>query len=168
MVTEKGMKVRSSINKKIDYIGDVIRLAGINTKITYYPPPAIGGPVTTLDVIENTFNLRSFSITPIEIIDQLDKALGIYEADEKRAFIRTFNPFFWMGRLFVWLSSLPFMFLHHAGFDVVKIQTTIWGKLLKLFFDCVAFAAGVLTIFQVLGYVGVLQSLKAIIDSMLP
>lgn len=167
IVDEEGMRVRSVINKKIDSIGYIIKFAGINTKVTHYPAPAVGGPITTIDVIENTFNLRSFGIMPVEILDQIDKALGVYEADFISSIIRTFNPFFWLWKLFMWLASLPFKLLAHAGFDVVKMQGTFLGKTLKLISDFVVLFGGILVILQTLGYVGVLQNLKAWIDSFL-
>lgn len=168
IVDEVGMKIRSSINKKIDGVGYIINSAGVSTKITHYPAPAVGGHITRIDLIENTFNLRSFGIMSVEVIDQIDKALGVYEANFTSSVIRTFNPFFWLGRLFMWLASLPFKLLAHAGFDVVKIQGTLLGKTLKLISDSVVLFGGVLVILQTLGYVGVLANLKALIDGFLP
>lgn len=164
-VDDKALKTRAEINKMSSLAGKFIQAAGISTKITHYPAPAVGGYVTNIDVIFNIFNLHNYDILPIHVIDDIDKAIGVYEADKSSAMVRTFNPFFWLGKLLSKISSIPFTLLKIAGFESEKIRKSLIGKLLSLLFQVVALIASIMTILQVLGYNETIKTLRGVLDS---
>lgn len=124
--------VRTYLNKQADIVGQYITEAGCPLKITYTPPPAIGGYIQSIDLIDNLFNLQNFDIEVQTLIDIIDQALGIYEGDFTKSIIRTFNPLFWLGRVLEFISSIPFYLLGSIGFSRVRIENSILGKFIKL------------------------------------
>lgn len=99
--------------------------------MTYTPPPAIGGCIQNIDLIDNLFNLQNYDIEVQTLIDIIDRALGIYERDLKNSIIRTLNLFFWLEKSLELISSLPFYLLGSVGFNRLRLETSDIGKLVK-------------------------------------
>lgn len=124
--------IRTYLNKQSDIVGQYITETGCPLKVTYTPPPAIGGYIRTIDLIDNLFNLQNFDIEVQTLIDIIDQALGIYEGDFTKSIIRTFSPLFWLGWVLEFISSIPFYLLGSIGFSRVRIENSILGKFIKL------------------------------------
>ncbi|MFW6122386.1 MAG: hypothetical protein ACOC80_16010 [Petrotogales bacterium] len=95
----------------------IILHSGINSIIVWTPPPAVGGYVKKVDVIQNIFNLHDFQIGSDTVLDYIDRAIGIYEYNRKPSLRRTFNPLFYIGLLFEAISELPFIAIDKLGFN---------------------------------------------------
>lgn len=161
----KAEKARPEINKMSLRVSKYILKAGISTEITHFPAPAIGGYVTRIDLIFNLFNLPDYDVLPIEVIDLIDKAIGVYEEDKLSAFFRSINPLFWLKKLLAKIALAPFSLLSLAGFESEKIRKSLIGKLLSLLFQLVALIASIVTILQILGYNDAIKNLRSLIDS---
>jgi len=99
------------------------------------------------------------------LFDFVDIAIGKYSKDSKRAWIRTFNPFYWVGCVFDYIAGLPFALLDRTGFDSDKAESSIIGRCIKgLLYLIVVFAA-LLTILYYLGY---LEQFKELIQKKPP
>ncbi len=165
-IGEKGLGVRRKMNELTREVGIVIRATGTQPSIIRYPPPAIGGHITEVDLITNIFNLSSYSIPPINVIDVLDQALGVYYADKIASIVRTLNPFFWIEQLLYRLTSLPFNLLSSAGFNGDKIRKTFLGKVISYLLQMIFLIGTLLTILQVLGYNDLIESIRKAIDGL--
>ena len=97
------------------------------------------------------FGLNRFSIPPNEVLDCLYRARGVYESDETGALLRTFNPLWWMKKVFVSFIQIPFSLFRVAGFDTTGIEASIFGKLVELIVGFITLAAAVLAIVNLLG-----------------
>jgi len=133
--------------------------------MTYTPPPVVGGYVQQVDLIINFFNLGNFGTGVKEVLDWIDRSIGVYENDKRRAFIRTFNPFFWLGLLVDYIVAIPFSLLAKAGFNRTKIEDSFIGRIAKFVLYVVTLLgallgiiASLLTIVQVLGYLDAVKS----------
>jgi len=120
--------------------------------LTYYPPPAIGGFVTDIDLVDNIFNLQKYDIEPQSLIDVLDKALGIYQSELTPSLIRIFNPFVWLGKLLEIVASVPFLLLGSVGFDKKRLELSFVGKIVKLIIKLISL---VVTIWEILYRLGI-------------
>lgn len=128
----KAQKARSEINRMM---GDVVLsfdLLGIPHVVFYQPPPITGGYAQNLDVILNTFNLYSFDLPTEKVFDCTDAAIGAYERECQKLLRKSFNPFYWLGMLIVWVLRLPFKLFAAAGFDTTSVEASFFGKTLKL------------------------------------
>lgn len=163
-IGKKGLKIRQEINQVNREIGIIIRTAGIPSSVKHFPAPAVGGFVTDVDLITNIFNLHSYDIPPIQVIDVVDQAIGVYLSNRFVATVRTVNPFFWISILLTWLASLPFRLISSAGFDAVKIKKSVWGKLISLMFQSIVLMGTVLTILQILGYSNLIEVTRKTLD----
>ena len=150
--TEKkeAQQSRIQINRNMDEIHDIILSSGINPSIQYTPPPAVGGYIKNIDLIKNIFYINSFDIDPNFILDFIDRSIGIYESNHTSALIRTFNPIFYIGLIFDYISELPFIAISKFGFNRQKAESSFTGKFIKGILYLITVIAAFLTILQLL------------------
>lgn len=162
---ETAQGARVEINLVLSEVREVLHSAGIRPVIRCTPPPMIGGYIQDVDITLNMFNLRYYKIPHNKLFDFVDIAIGKYSKDSKRAWIRTFNPFYWVGCVFDYIAGLPFALLDRIGFDSDKAESSIIGRCIKgLLYLIVVFAA-LLTILYYLGY---LEQFKRLIQKKPP
>lgn len=149
---EEAQRARVEINRVMDEIHHIILYSGINPSLRYTPPPALGGYIQNVDLIQNVFHIHRFEILPNNVLDFIDRAIGIYESNHGRALARTFNPLFYLGIVFDWVAELPFVFIGRLGFNREKAESSIVGRLTKGILYLFIVTASFLTILQLLGY----------------
>ena len=143
-------EARLKINRIMDETHDIIVYSGINPSITWTPPPAVGGYVKNVDLIQNIFNIHQFQIGADTVLDFIDRAIGIYQSNQKSAIVRTLNPFFYIGLIFEAISELPFIAIGKLGFNRQKAESSIIGRLVKGILYLITVIAALLTILQLL------------------
>jgi hypothetical protein len=156
---EEARKIRVSINMSLDEIYEIILCAGIIPKITYTPPLAVGGLIRDIDLIHNIFHIQMYQLSPNEIIDQLERAIGKYTKNRKKALLRLINPFFYLGLLFAFIANLPFILIGRIGFDRTKVESSVIGRIIKGFFYLITILASLLAIIYYLGYMDSVREL---------
>ncbi len=129
---DKSLPIRDQINKNAGKVKQLLMDADIYPSVTYCPPPAIGGPVVHIDMMENIFNLSRYEIEYQALIDMVDRAYGNYESDIPMAILRTVNPFYWLGKILELIASIPFQLLGSVGFNRKQLEFSFVGKLVKL------------------------------------
>lgn len=145
---EKATKLRTKINLILDKIYWIIKSANVETSIFYFPPPAVGGYSLDIDLICNIFNLARYEISPQQVLDHIERAIGIYEEDKIKSLLRTFNPFTWIMLIIEYLATLPFKFLEILGFNRTEIEASILGKIFKGIFQFIFWFAALLTVLE--------------------
>lgn len=150
---DEARQARTEINLILHDAHKVIIYSGVSIVVQYTPPPAIGGYIQNLDVIQNMFILHQFQMGKNAVIDIIDRSIGIYQTDQSLCFRRTINPFWWIAKLFTWFVSLPFKLLGTVGFDQKKAEESLIGKIIKAFLYLITVFASLLTILDLLGLV---------------
>ena len=162
------VEIRAKINLMLNKISDAMYSAGIRPVLYYSPPPMIGGLAGNIDLVQNIFNLHRFQIGCDELLDFIERTIGIYENDKTRAKIRVFNPFFWIGLIFDYIARLPIKLLGKLGFNQSKVEDSLFGKITKgliwFLLSISGIAVSILTITEKLGY---LDKLKSIIKNLI-
>ena len=143
---QEAMKVRPSINFKIQKVHSIILASRINPILIHSPPPAIGGRIQNLDLIENIFLLHSYDVEPNYLFDFIDRSIGIYNDDAISSLLRTINPFFWVSLIFAYVVSLPFKLLGELGFNQSKIESSVMGRGVKVLLYLITLIASLYTI----------------------
>jgi hypothetical protein len=160
-------KARFEINYILEECCQIVASTGVNSILTVTPPPAVGGYVKQVDVLTNFSILDDLTLRGLNPMDFVQRAIGVYEGDRVRAWIRTFNPIFWISQVFLWLISFPFHIIGIAGFDRQKAEDSLWGKLFKALAGFAVFVATILgmvaTILTILESLGLLEGFKALI-----
>ena len=146
-------EARREINLLRDEIHSIILNSGIDPSFSWTPPAAVGDDETEIDLIEDIFNLDQFDIGPNNLLNLIDRAIGKYDSNRKSAFIRTFNPFFYLGLVLDTISDLPFIAIGILGFNRQKIKTSAIGRLVKGILYLTIIVAAVLTILHLLDFV---------------
>lgn len=127
---ETARRTRKKINMMSRRVARWVDAVG-GSEVAYSEPPMLGGRSHRVDLIANVFNLSRLRLEPNILIDELEKAVGVYEDDALYALIRTFNPLFWLGRIIDSIASLPFTLLGRLGFNQDKAEGSILGKIIK-------------------------------------
>ena len=141
---------RVAINRSMDEVHDIVLYSGINPSITWTPPPAVGGYRQNIDLIQNIFNLHAFRVEPNNILDFLDRSIGIYESNRIPSLLRALNPLFYIGLIFDALVEIPFIFIGKLGLNREKAESSLIGKLIKGVLYLITVVAAFLTILQLL------------------
>lgn len=143
-------KARVAINRSMDEVHDIVLCSGINPSITWTPPPAVGGYIQYIDLLQNVFNLHTFQVEPNNILDIIDRSIGIYESNRMASIIRAFNPIFYIGLIFDALVEIPFVFVGKLGLNREKAERSLIGKVVKGVLYLITVIAAFLTILQLL------------------
>ena len=161
---QRAQDIRSQINLRLKKASKIINLVGVPTSFYYSPPPAIGGLAANIELLANIFNLYQYRMGRRNVLDCIDQAVGVYNDDRTNSILRTISPFFWIGMVFNYLVSLPFVLLGKVGFDRSKIEENIIGKIAKTFFHLIIGIASFLTILHLLGY---LENFRSLINNLI-
>ena len=143
---QKSSKIRIQINNRIDKINSILIAADLDPTLIVTPPPAIGGRVQSINLLDNFFLLHIHQINPSNIIDFLDRGIGKYTNDNPYSIIRTLNPLYYLGLILYILGNIPFRLFEYAGFNVSPIEHSWFGKLIKFIIELAVFFASVLNI----------------------
>ncbi len=157
-------EARREINLLRDEIHSIILNSGIDPIFSWTPPSAVGGDETEIDLIEEIFDLDQFDVGPNNVLGLIDRAIGKYDANRKSAFVRTFNPFFYLGRALDVITDLPFIVIGILGFSRQKIRTSAIGRLVKGILYLIIIVAAVLTILHLLDF---LEPIKQFVYTLL-
>ena len=153
-VEESGAKeARREINRLKDEIHSLILNSGIDPVFSWTPPSAVGGDETEIDLIEEIFDLDQFDIGPNNVLGIIDRAIGEYDSNRRSAFVRTLNPFFYLGRMLDTISDLPFIIIGIFGFSRQKMKASVVGRLVKGLLYLIIIVAAVLTILHLLDFI---------------
>lgn len=142
---EDAVDARREINIRLSIAIEYVADAGVPSTYTYTPPAMVGGNRQNVEVLLNVFLIHRFQMNPNVIIDVLDRAIGVYEADKTRAWIRTFNPLFWLLRVISLVAGIPFYILTYFGFEE-SIEYSLIGRMFKFCTEIVLLAAAVVTV----------------------
>ena len=146
-------EARREINRLRDEIHSLILNSGIDPVFSWTPPAAVGGDETEIDLIEEIFDLDQFDIGANNVLGLIDSAIREYDSNRKSAFVRTLNPFFYLGRVLDAITDLPFIIIGILGFNREKIKASTIGRLVKGILYLIIIVAAVLTILHLLNLV---------------
>lgn len=149
--TEPVQRARAEINLMINDISAIVHAADTSILITWTPPPVIGGRIQRVDLLTNVFGLDRFGVPPSNLVDQILRAIGVYQSDRKRSIIRTINPLWWTKNIIIWVSRFPFSIFGAAGFDVKRAEQSVIGRLVKGILIAITTVASILVIADLLG-----------------
>lgn len=149
---ETAKQKREKINLVLHKAHSIILTAEVYPYLTYIPPRAVGGYIQKIDLVLDIFHLSNYRINPQEVVDILDKAIGVYENDRHDSLLRTINPLFWIDLILSYIVSFLFRIIGGMGFDQEKIKSPIIGKIIKGILYLIIVFASFLTILQKLGY----------------
>ena len=151
---------RTQINLMVDEICEIVTAGDVNCRITWTPPRMVGGPTQHINLLANLFDLHRFQITPDHVITVLERSIGVYTTDRGQSILRTYNPFWWVRRLFVWVLRIPFYVIDAAGFDADRFERSIFGRATKALMGIIVTIASLLAIAD---YLGALEWLRSIL-----
>ena len=157
-------EARREINRLKDEIHSIILNSDINPSFSWTRPAAAGGGETEIDLIDDIFDLDQFDIGPNNVLGLIDRAIGEYDSNHKSAFIRTIDPFFYLGRVLDTITDLPFIIIGIFGFNRQKIRASAVGRLVKGILYLIIIVAAVLAVLHLLDF---LEPIKQFVHKLL-
>ena len=156
---ETAKEYRSKINLILNQVHAYIIFSGVKTTIYYSPPVTTGGIAGQVDLLHNIFNFHNLQLDSKQLMDSIERSIGIYENDRVQSIIRTFNPFFWIDFVFTYFSRIPFKIIGSIGFNQNKLESSILGKIIKMILYLIMVFSAFLT---VLDKLNLLDSFRSI------
>jgi hypothetical protein len=145
---------RTWLNQRLPLVYRFVRLTGVNPVIQRYN--------FRYDLLMNMFNDPTGKDLGLAF-DVLDQAIGVYQADKSAAWLRTFWPFFWFGRLADWISEIPFRILRKMGLGPADTSRGL-ARFFHGIFSLVAWLVGIAaSVFGILEFFGFRESLLKLI-----
>lgn len=141
--------LRTKLNKLIRAIDQIMLEANIEPTIVVTRL----GRTDEVCILNTIFHLHQHHISPQEVLDLIDKTIGVYSHDKIPSIIRTLNPLFWFIRFIDFIVKTLFDLLQKSGFDIQKIEESFIGKIIKLIAYCISVLTSVLTILSILEYI---------------
>lgn len=132
--SDKYESLRREIAEKIPAMRLIASQIGINTRRQTYLPPVVGGPISEVCIFGSILEDLGHAETRWHTrFDTLDQMIGILKETRLSSFIKIFYPISWLTTIL----RIPFSLLKATGFNVDKIEDSIWGHFFKLlFFIC--------------------------------
>lgn len=156
---EAAKEVRPRINSMLQRVMIYVQESGAAAVILWSPAPAVGGYRQSVHLIQNIFNLDRFEISPLQLVDTIEQAIGIFESNRKSSLMRSLNPLFWFGRVLSWIAGIPFSILEDAGLHGKKLEENWIGRILKLLVELSTAVVAIFGALKVLGLDGKILTL---------
>jgi len=93
-----------------------------------------------------------FQISEQQLLDSIERAIGIYKNDTTNALLRTYNPFFWLVLILEYIVGLPFKIFGKVGFNQQKIESSLIAKIVKIIFYFIIIFETLTAIIERMGY----------------
>jgi hypothetical protein len=156
---DEAKAARSKINLILAKAYEYMYYSGTNTSIHYTPPATTGGTARNIDLLQNVFNLHYYQLEKEQLTDLIERSIGTYENDKNKSIIRTFNPFFWLNNLVVYIVRIPFKIIGRIGFNQEKIETSVLGRIVKAILYAIVVFSAFLTALEKLNLLDSFRSL---------
>lgn len=140
--------IRKLLNNNNETVQTVFRDVGVIPDVVYTPPPAIGGYIQRINLVDNLFNLQNFDIETQALLDFIDQVDGIYQQDFINSVLRTINPFYWLAKILEFIASIPFFFIGSIGLNQKQIEGSFVGKLVKLIIKLLATIGAIVSVWD--------------------
>lgn len=81
--------------------------------------------------MDNVFNFPNLRVPHTALLDDLDRAIGVYRSWVGPLWRSLFNPFYWLGRGLTLIARIPFRILDAVGYDGTKAEGSKVGKFIQ-------------------------------------
>ncbi len=131
--SDESLLLREEINKLIPVVDMAATGMGINTTMQSYPAPAVGGPVLDVHLFLSviTQDLGHGGISRQEVLDHLNRCVGLAEDERRNAFWRLVLPWYWLIDIPAIVVRLPFAIMRKVGMPP-SIEETVWAQIIKV------------------------------------
>ncbi len=129
-------QARERVAQALAQATDIAVRHGVGVQIVNYPPPIIADrapPISTstFEIILRDRTYKPGSITREYIRDDINKTLGVVRQQVQVERRHVLNPAWWFWQAVTFILRIPFRLLEATGFDVAKIEDTLWARLFK-------------------------------------
>ena len=94
---EEAARRRRQVNEDMAEVTTACQEVVHSTIIYYSPPPLIGGFEGEIDVLTNIFRLPSLGVDFAQLLDRLDRVIGVYRWHVSHLWRQLFNPLYWLA-----------------------------------------------------------------------
>jgi len=133
---------RTELNRRIPAVKEMVALADI-TALRDWITIGKDDASVRVDVLEQFWYLERLRISFRAASDVVEEAIGKYQADQRRSWIRTFDPLYWFGRLVDWLVGNAFNVVTLFGANPETARRSSIGRSIIALGKFVGWIAGI-------------------------
>jgi hypothetical protein len=145
----------AELNRRIPGVREMVKLAVIPTTRDWVTIRKDDPPVR-VDILEQFWYVEKLRISFRAPSDVVDEAIGKYQSDQRRSWIRTFNPLYWFGRIVDRLLSEAFNVVTIFGGNPETARGSWIGRILFVIAQfgtwLLALAAAACTVLEFMGF----------------
>jgi hypothetical protein len=146
---------RSEINRRLPAVKEMVRFADISA-LRDWVTLRKDDELVQIDVLEQLWYLEKLRLSYRAPSDVVEEAIGKYQADQFKSWVRTFNPFYWFGRLINWLISEAFKVVALVGANPETARNSPTGHIIfaigKFLGWLACIVAAVIAVLEFLGF----------------
>lgn len=133
---------RAELNRRSPAVREMVALADISA-LRDWRTFRKDDPPVRVDVLEQFWYIEKLRLSARAPSDVVDEAIGIYLADQRGSWIRTFNPFYWFGRMIDWMVSGAFNAVTLFGGNPQVVRNSQTGRIAEAIGKFLGWFAGV-------------------------
>lgn len=130
---EGAQALRSRIHQMLPRMIQVVRAAGLEghaARDLMITDP--GPPLGQVEALQRIFTPRYANGGEQELLDILDMALGVYDADQISALVRSVSPFHYTGVALSWMARLPRRVIRALGLNRRPSRQAVSAEVARL------------------------------------
>ncbi len=156
--TGEAAALRFELNKNLDYVREIVSVAGSGPKSTMEDFPWGSYQSKPVDPLAQIFSSSDDDRNPQAVLDLIERTIGVYRRNRTKAAVRTINPFFWLDQVFDAVSELPFLLLRRMGIARRREVRSPVGKLMKVVLYLLLIIAAGVGVADLLGYGAIVRA----------
>lgn len=155
---DRARELRSDLEEESGRVARMTSAAGVPGRERWVPGRSTGS-VERVDLVEAAFTPDEHNVNGSDVLDVLDDAIGRYRRGRWGAWLRTFNPLYWLGTLLDAAEIVPFVALRRLGVDGRAAAASVPGRIFRTGLRAAVLLGGFLAVAWALGLWGELRAM---------
>jgi len=148
--TEEGRRIREASTGSMSRCRRIVRASG-QVSLVRLAPGESPGEVRRVDLLEVVFDLDRYHLRREDVFQALDVATRAYERGAPAAWLRTFNPLYWLSMGLDAIELVPFFPLRLLGLEPRRVADSTIGTVFRVLLRSAALATVVVVGIVALG-----------------
>jgi len=148
--SDEARRIRENSSGSMRRCRRIVRASG-QVSLVRLAPGERAGDVERVDLLEVVFELDRHNLRKEDVFQALDAATQAYERGARAAWLRTFNPLYWLSMGLDVVEVAPFFPLRLLGIEPGRVADSAPGTVVRVLLRSVALATVVVVGIVALG-----------------
>ncbi len=147
---EEARRIREASTESMSRCRGIVRATG-QVSLVRLAPGERPGDVRRVDLLKVVFELDRYHLRKEDVFQALTAAARAYERGAAAAWLRTFNPLYWLSMGLDAIELVPFLPLRLLGVEPGRVADSTFGRVFRVLLRSVALATVVVVGIVALG-----------------